>query len=174
MNVSVRPVHRRVSCLLLSVVVGVVVGGVGGSSSGCAEDNTLTGSIGTSHDLDFDDVALRLLTDQAVLELRYLRALDTDGPVDDVVARVVCDVPDGGVVPDEPIDLIEHDGVVQRVTAANDPFPPLRQGSLTFTVGGVDDGDDTRGRFAATFDNGRTLNGTFATTLVHARFDDGG
>lgn len=138
-------------------------------SGGCAEQTTLTGSIGSSHDLAFDDVTLRLFTDQGAYELKYLHALDGGG--DDVVAKVVFDAPEGGVVLGDDIDLVGQNGVVERITAKNDPFPTMQTGTLTFTAGGVDDGDDTRGHFNTTFDNGRTLNGTFATTLQHASFD---
>jgi hypothetical protein len=153
-----------------SFVVSAVVLASASFAGGCAEQTTLTGSIGTSHDLTFDDVTLRRLTDQQAFELKYLRALDGGG--DDIVAKIVFDAPAGGVVLDEAIDLVEQNGVVERITARNDPFPPLQTGTLTFTAGGVDDGDDTRGRFNTTFDNGRTLNGTFAVPLAFASFDD--
>ena len=104
-----------------------------------------------------------------MFELKYLRALEAGG--DDIVARVVVDQPAGGVTPDEPIDLVAGNGRVDRVTAANDPFPDVQAGSLTILAGGVDDGDDTRGEFASTFENGKTLNGTFVAPLAFASFE---
>jgi hypothetical protein len=150
-------------CLLMTLLASAGL-------SACAEETTLTGSIGTSHDLVFDAVALRLFTDQRAFELRYMR--DLGGGGQDVVTKIVFDVPDGGVVLGDDIDLLAHDGVVQRVTASNDPFPPLQRGTMTFLAGGIEDGDETSGRFATTFDNGRTLNGTFAAPLEAVRFDD--
>jgi hypothetical protein len=153
------------SCTAAALAVLVV-----SSASGCTDETTLTGSIASSHDLAFDDVTLRLFTDQRAYELKYLQGLEGGG--DDVVAKIVFDEPEGGIALDTAIDLVAQNGVVERITAANDPFPSLQKGTLTFTTGGVDDGDDTRGRFNTTFDNGRTLNGTFAATLEHTSFDD--
>ena len=159
---------RRVVGNVIGSFIGIVVAT---TVVGCADDNTLTGSIGTSHDLAFDDVTLRLLTDQNAYELKYLHALEGGG--DDVVAKIVFDTPESGVALDDDIDLAANNGVVERITAKNDPFPTMQTGTFTFTAGGVDDGDVTRGQFNTTFDNGRTLNGTFATTLVHESFDGG-
>lgn len=158
---------RALPCLVRSALLLVVVGA--SLAVGCDEPNTLTGSISESHDLSFDSVELRLLTDQQALELRYLKALDSGD--NDIVAKIVVDVPEGGVSVDEEIDLLEHNGAVDRVTARNDPFPALDRGSLTITSGGVDDGEDSVGDFASTFVNGKTLNGTFAVPLEHVSFE---
>jgi hypothetical protein len=133
-------------------------------ASGCAEPNTLTGSIDQSHDLSFETVQLQLLTGQGAYELKYLKALEGGG--DDTVAKVVFDQPEGGVVVDEELDLVALNGRVERITAANDPFPAvLQKANATFAAGGNDADEATSGSFAATFDNGKTLNGTFETTL---------
>jgi hypothetical protein len=137
-------------------------------AASCAADNTLTGSIEQSHDLTFERVELRLLTDQAVYELKYLQPLDSGG--DDLVARVVVDQP----VPfaaGTAIDLVVGNGRVDRVTAANDPFPELAAGTLTISAGGGVEGEDTRGEFASTFGNGRTLNGTFRAPITLVAFE---
>lgn len=132
--------------------------------AGCPASNTLTGSISQSHDLSFDTVALKLLTGQLAYELKYLLPLEGGG--EDVVAKIVFNQPAGGVVVDQEIDLVAVAGRVERVTAANDPFPAgLTTAQATFSVGGNEGGESTAGKFAATFDNGKTLNGSFETVL---------
>ena len=139
------------------------------ATMGCEEPNSLTGSITDSHDLAFDTVRLRLFTDQEAYELRYEKALE--GGAQDIVAKVVFDVPAGGIVIDSAIDLLPLEGRVERITAKNDPFPGVERADVTFTAGGVDDGDDTTGAWGATFDNGKTISGTFEVTLEHASFE---
>ncbi len=136
----------------------------------CAEPNTLTGSISQSHDLSFDAVELRLLSEQQVYELKYLKALEGGGE-DDKVAKVVFDQPEGGVVVGAELDLLSLSGSVQRTTAANDPFPTgLTTAIAVFAAGGNEAGETTTGKFATTFDNGKTLNGTFETELLTVDF----
>lgn len=138
-------------------------------SIGCAEPNTLTGSIEQSHDLTFDSVSVRLLTDQQVYEIKYLLALEGGG--DDVVAKVVFNQPTDGIVLDEQLDLLDLAGKVERITAANDPFPGgLEKANATFTAGGTEADQQTTGEFATTFDNGKTLNGTFDAPLEVVAF----
>lgn len=148
------------------VIVGSVVGSALG---GCAEPNSLTGSITDSHDLTFDTVQLRLFTDQQAFELRYEKALDSGDQ--DIVAKLVLDVPEGGVELDAQLDVLALNGRVERITAKNDPFPAVERADLTFTAGGVDDGDESVGTWGATFVNGKTISGTFETPLVHASFE---
>lgn len=136
---------------------------------GCDEANSLTGSISESHSLIFDSVELRLFTDQQTYELRYLLALE-GGDDQDIVAKIVVDVPEGGMTLDDDIDIPANDGQVERITAKNDPFPGIEKALLTFTAGGIDDGDDSVGNFATTFVNGKTLNGTFEVPLAHESF----
>jgi hypothetical protein len=147
----------------LIVVVGSAIG------TGCAEPNSLGGSITDSHDLSFDAVQLRLFTDQQAFELRYTKALDSGDQ--DIVAKVVFDVPEGGVVLDDQLDVLAEDGRVERITAKNDPFPSVEDADFTFTAGGVEDGALTMGSWGATFDNGKTIDGTFEATLEHASFE---
>jgi hypothetical protein len=139
------------------------------AAMGCEEPNSLKGSITDSHDLAFDTVRLRLFTDQQAYELRYEKALE--GGAQDIVAKLVFDVPEGGIVLDKAIDLLPLGGQVERITAKNDPFPGVERADVTFTAGGVDDGDGTTGAWGATFDNGKTINGTFDVTLEHASFE---
>jgi len=148
-------------------IAALVVGSAAGA--GCAEPNTLTGSITDSHDLSFDTVQLRLFTDQQAYELRYEKALESGDQ--DIVAKVVFDVPEGGVVLDEQFDVLAEDGRVERITAKNDPFPSVEDADFTFTAGGVEDGAATTGSWGATFDNGKTISGTFEATLEHASFE---
>ena len=138
-------------------------------SLGCDEPNSLTGSITDSHDLGFDTVRLRLLTDQQAYELRYDKALA--GGSQDIVAKVVFDVPADGVTVDDTLDLLSLSGQVERITAKNDPFPAVQRADLTFNTGGVDDNDTTSGAWGATFDNGKTINGTFEVSLEYASFE---
>jgi hypothetical protein len=131
---------------------------------GCDEPNTLTGSISQSHDLTFDDVSLRLFSEQGTYELKYTKALEGGG--DDVVAKVVFDQPEGGVTADDELDLLALHGTIERITAADDPFPDgLDKANAVFSAGGNDDGEDSVGEFSSTFANGKTLNGTFSTPL---------
>jgi hypothetical protein len=108
------------------------------AAMGCEEPNSLKGSITDSHDLAFDTVRLRLFTDQQAYELRYEKALE--GGAQDIVAKLVFDVPEGGIVLDKAIDLLPLGGQVERITAKNDPFPGVERADVTFTAGGVDDG----------------------------------
>ena len=147
-------------CVFMSVLLAAM---------GCEEPNSLTGSITDSHDLAFDTVRLRFFTDQQAYELRYEKALE--GGAQDIVAKVVFDVPEGGIVLESAIDLLPLGGQVERITAKNDPFPGVERADVTFTAGGVDDGDATTGAWGATFDNGKTINGTFDVTLEHASFE---
>lgn len=159
-----RVVVRVVACFL-------VVAGLFGSVA-CGGQNTLSGSIADSHDLSFESVRLRLLTDQQVWELRYLAPLEGGG--EDIVAKVVVDVPADGWSLGVAIDLLAHDGRVERITAQNDPFPDTERAEVTFFQGGVNDGGDTVGNWGATFTNGKTVQGTFRAPLDHDRFDENG
>jgi hypothetical protein len=149
-------------CVVAAVVVVVGLGGVG-----CAQPNSLSGSIDSSHDLTFDAVGLRLLTDQEVYELKYTKLLDSGDT--DVVAKVVFDKP-ASITLGTAVDLAASNGEVERITAANDPFPELESGSITFATGAAEAGEATTGEFASTFTNGRTLNGTFDVELEFASF----
>lgn len=143
--------------------------------AGCPEGaNTLDGSIKDSRDLTFDSVQLRSLSDQGAWDLQYLKKLEGGGN-DDIVAKVAFTEPSGGIKLDEEIDLLDEeiDGVVQRNTAngSSDAFPTgLEKGVITFTAG-VKIGDTAKGEFAATFDNGKTLFGTFETEVTEANFE---
>jgi hypothetical protein len=156
--------HLVIQAVALSLVVAVA------GSVACGGQNTLSGSIADSHDLSFESVRLRLLTDQQVWELRYLAPLEGGG--EDIVAKVVVDVPADGWSPGSAIDLLAHNGRIERITARNDPFPEPERAELTFSQGGVDDGDDTAGGWGATFVNGKTVQGTFRAPLEHDRFDE--
>ncbi len=134
----------------------------------CQEPNSLTGSITDSHDLSFDSVQIRLLTDQDVYEVRYDKALD--GGANDIVCKLVFDAPSSGITLDAQLDVIALDGRVERITAKNDPFPDIERADVTFTAGGTDDGDTTIGVWGATFTNGKTISGTFDAPLTHVSF----
>ncbi len=150
--------------LLIAALTCAAVG------TGCEEPNSLGGSITDSHDLSFDSVRLRLFTDQDAYELRYEKLLDSGDR--DIVAKVIFDAPEGGITLDSAVDIIASDGNVERITAKNDPFPGVERGDFTFTGGGVDDGALSTGEWGATFDNGKTIEGTFEIELEHASFEN--
>jgi hypothetical protein len=133
--------------------------------------NFLDGSIKTSHDLDFDTVELRILTDQSVYQVTYFKNLDEEAGAaggQDTIAKITFNEPAGGAVVDQPIDLTsaEAEGRVERITARDDPFPPdLDRGTVTFLTTPVVD-EVVKGDIAITFSNGKTLNGAFETPLI--------
>jgi hypothetical protein len=144
-------------------------------STGCPPPpNFLDGSIKSSHDLTFDTVELRHRIDVLAYEILYFKDLDgvPGGDDNDTVVKIVFNEPAAGVVVETPVDLTteEADAVVQRVTAADDPFPSdFTTGSVTFLSAPVVD-EVTKGEFAVTFTNGRTLNGAFETPLIEVGF----
>ncbi|MBI5496542.1 MAG: hypothetical protein HY904_16085 [Deltaproteobacteria bacterium] len=123
--------------------------------------NTLEGSVGSQQDLQFDEVEIRRFPGGEI-QVRYKR---TSGGNNEIVAQVTVQVPSEGITYGRDIDLTTHNGSVTRVIQDGTDYPPLKSGSIRFDSGGVNDGDATRGRFAATFDNDRTLNGTFDAKL---------
>lgn len=146
------------------------------SLTGCPPPpNLLDGSIKSSHDLTFDRVELRYLSDQAVYQLSYFQSLSEEGGADagaDTVVKVTFNEPAGGVVVDTPIDITDPaiEGRVERITAADDPFPSeLDTATVTFHSAATI-GETVSGEFAVTFGNGRTLNGAFETELIEAAF----
>jgi hypothetical protein len=154
--------RSRWSRRLASLSASLMVMGV---AAGCPPaPNSLSGSIESSHNLTFDRIELRFFTDQRAYQLDYLKNLEEGG--NDVVAKIVFDEPEGGVVTGEDIDIAANNGIVERVTSAGDIFPPLQEGVFTFTSGGVDEGPAV-GTFFTTFDSGQTLNGTFEGELDH-------
>jgi hypothetical protein len=134
--------------------------------------NFLDGSIKTSHDLTFDTVEMRFLSEQIVYELTYYKNLDENGDDRDEVVEIAFKQAPEDVVVETPIDINtpEAESVVERTTAKNDPFPTaLESATFTFFVAPVV-GETVRGEFAVTFGNGRTLNGAFETVLGEATF----
>jgi hypothetical protein len=137
-------------------------------SAGCEQPpNHLEGSIESNVSLDFDRTRLIRYTSLA-MQLEYLKDIeDVQNP--DIVCKVVFDTPEGGIVADEPIDILANNGKVERIVAASDTFPPLDVGFIEFAEGGNEEGPAV-GEFHLTFDNGRTLNGWFETTLEDVDF----
>jgi hypothetical protein len=77
-------------------------------------------------------------------------------------------------VVDTAISLIapEAEARIERVTASNDPFPDgLTEGAITFFAA-AEVGETVTGDFSSTFNNGKTLNGTFDATLTSCSFED--
>lgn len=143
-------------------------------ATGCPPPpNFLDGSIKESHDLAFDSVEVRFFPEQGRFEIAYFKQLSEDGSTGvDTVAKLVFTQPEGGVVVDEAIPLDPSADIMERITAADDPFPGLREGEVTFTSAATV-GETTAGSFASTFTNGKTLNGGFEGELLSCSFDAG-
>jgi hypothetical protein len=156
--------------LRLALAAAVVL-----AATGCPPPpNTLDGSVKTSHDLSFDGEELRYLSDQKVYQLEYTRALDPENPESgtDIVAKITFNEPANGVTVDKEINLLDEAiaGRVERVTAANDPFPTeLKKAGVTFHTAATVN-ETVRGEFAVEFQNGETLFGTFETKLTSVSF----
>lgn len=136
--------------------------------TGCGpEPNSLDGSIGEVVDLTFDQVQMRKFT-SGTIQLDYLRAIE-DTESFDIVCKVVFDVPEGGIPAGEAIDIPANNGRIERVVVAGDEFPEIDNATITFESGGDDVGPAT-GEFGATFEGGRTLEGTFDTDLEAVDF----
>ena len=136
--------------------------------AGCADPpNHLEGSIDSSVSLVFDSTRMIRYSSLAI-QLEYSKELE-GSTTPDIIAKIVFDSPEGGVTEGSAIDLLEQNGIVERIVAEGDSFPPLDQGQLTFETGGNDPGPAV-GDFAITFDNGRTLNGTFDVELEDVDF----
>lgn len=133
--------------------------------------NFLDGSIKESHDLSFDTVEVRFFPDQERFEVAYFKQLADDGSTGvDTVAKLVFAQPEGGVVVDDAIALDPAGDIMERITAADDPFPGLREGEVTFTAAATI-GETTAGEFSTTFTNGKTLNGAFEGKLLSCSFE---
>lgn len=149
---------------VLVVVVLALLAGCGGGIPFLPSflGNRLEGSVGSSNDLQFDEVDIRKFP-TGELQVRYRRTANGNN-------EVVCQVtvlPDAaGISYGEDIDLTTHSGSVSRVIQDGSPFPPLKTGTIRFDSGAVSEGDDTRGRFNATFDNDRTIRGNFDAKLT--------
>lgn len=133
--------------------------------------NFLDGSVKESHDLTFDTVEVRFFPEQERFEIAYFKQLSEDGSTGvDTVAKLVFSQPEGGVVVARAIPLDPAADIMERITAADDPFPGLREGEVTFATAATV-GETTSGEFSTTFTNGKTLNGGFEGELLSCSFD---
>ena len=160
--------------LALAVALGSALGGALFLAGCPPPPNYLDGSVKISHDLTFDSEELRFLSDQKVYQLEYKKALDVNDPSAgaDIVVKITFNEPAGGAVQDKAINLLDDAiaGKVERVTAANDPFPTsMKQATVTFHSAATVNTQVT-GEFAVTFDNGETLFGNFETKLEAVSF----
>ena len=138
------------------------------SLGGCPEGgNTLEGSISESFDLTFDRTQLRRVNG-VTLQLDYLRDIE-DSEIPDVICKIVLDTPEGGFPAGEAVSIIENNGIIERRAVGGEDFPALELANITFDVGGNEPGE-AAGSFASTFENGKTLNGTFDTELEDVDF----
>lgn len=119
--------------------------------------NTLEGTVSSSADLRFDQVEVRKFG-SGEMQVRYLRK---SGGNDEIVCQVTVTPPSGGVQYGQDIDLPSNNGTVNRIIQSGSDYPPLKSGKVRFDSGGQNDGQRTRGRFNATFENDKTLNGSF-------------
>lgn len=142
------------------MLVGVVLGGCGGLPFP-GLGNNLSGSAASSADLNFDEVETRRFPD-GQLQVRYLRNREGN---DEIVCQVTVTPPAGGIAYGQDVDLPSNSGTVSRVVSDGSDFPPLKAGKIRFDSGGQSDGQRTRGRFSATFENDKTLNGAFDANL---------
>lgn len=146
--------------LSLAVIVGLC-------SLGCVEEpNRLEGSIADTFDLRFDSTRL-IRYESLDIQLEYLRALEGGG--EDIVLKLVFATPEGGIPQGTAFDLDPTRDVAQHIVAAEDDFPALERGKVTFEAGGNEPGPAT-GELALTFTNGKTLNGAFDTELEDVEF----
>ncbi|MEW5850136.1 MAG: hypothetical protein AB2A00_15205 [Myxococcota bacterium] len=123
--------------------------------------NQLSGSIASAEDLQFDEVDARKFP-SGEIQIRYKRNRNGNN---EIVAQVSVLPPAEGIRYGQDIDLPSNRGAVNRVVQSAADFPPLKSGSIRFDSGAVNSGDATRGRFNATFENDKTLNGTFDAQL---------
>jgi len=152
--------HLRRHATLLALLVSAL-------ATGCPEEpNSLEGSIDETMSLDFDRTEMRRY-DGVTIQLDYIKELES-GDLD-IIAKIVFDTPEGGIVVDEGIDILANNGIIERVASDGLDFPPLEQATITFSSGGTEAGAAT-GRFTATFDNGKTLGGNFDTELEDVEF----
>jgi len=124
--------------------------------------NSLEGTIGSSEDLNFDEVQVRRFA-TGEIEVRYVRNKDGNS---EVVAKVTVKTPTEGISYGREIELLSNDGVISRAVQDAEDFPELKSGSITIDAGGIKAGDATRGKFAAVFMNDKTIKGTFEADLT--------
>jgi len=154
---------RPSALLALTALLGLAL-------AGCPEPpNELDGSIGEVYDLSFDEVRIRKFLSTGELQIEYMRAPE-EGSSKDIVAQVTVTTPEGGFPVDTDIKFAQVEGKVHRV-APGDDFPPIEQGTISFTAGANEIGDNTSGEFSVLFENKRTLRGRFDAELQEATTD---
>lgn len=139
--------------------------------AGCPDPpNMLDGSIGEVFDLAFDEVRIRKFTATGEVQIEYMQEPEEEGSSKDVVAQITVTTPEGGFPLDTNIKFDQVAGRVHRV-APGDDFPPLEEGTISFSAGANEIGDQTTGEFSALFENKRTLRGNFDAPLEEASTD---
>lgn len=147
-------------------------------ASGCASDNSLSGSVSELFPLDVSRVEVRRNTEAFQVSYYSTRGEDID-----LVVRVTVATQGVDIQPGRKIDLAgEYQPGHLRTTvihlAWGEPvrnLPPVKSGDLVVSSGG-NPGDATRGNFSMSFDQGgdigagRTLSGTFASTALDGGF----
>jgi len=145
--------------------------GLAATLSACPDPpNLLDGSIGEVYDLTFDEVRIRKFQSTGELQIEYLRAPEEEGSSKDVVAQITVTTPEGGFPVDTDIKFDQVEGKVHRV-APGDDFPPVDEGTISFSAGANEIGDQTIGEFSVLFENKRTLRGAFDAELTEATTD---
>ncbi len=131
--------------------------------AGACKGNDLGGSIGDSYALEFDDVQVRKVADDVLVEYLKLARRGAEKPCKLVVdasglqLRGGLDFPRGGFA---------QRVLVQRVALEGGDFPAVDHGELHFDEAGADAGDRMAGSFEVIFVTGRSLHGSFDRPLV--------
>ncbi len=125
--------------------------------------NDLGGSIGDSYALDFDEVQVRKVADDILVEYLKLARRGAEKP-----CKLVVDASgvrlQGGL--DFPRARFAERVLVQRVALEGGDFPAVDHGELHFDDAGGDAGDRMTGGFDVIFTTGRSLHGSFDRPLV--------
>lgn len=148
--------RTRTDLVALAVAVCAAVGGCGGG------DNSLTGSIASSHALAFDSVLFRQVATSYVLQY-------TSG------AQIPFKLIYTGAAPavNQTVNLdfsATGNAAVTRATSDLLMFPAASGGTLTLgtDLTKVTEGSTVSGRFGVKFTSGQTVNGTFAAPFSKA------
>ncbi|MEZ4272562.1 MAG: hypothetical protein R3C68_14380 [Myxococcota bacterium] len=130
----------------------------------CAAPNSLSGSIGESFSLDFDQVQIRRQDDTVLVE--YLSFLN-NGATEKVVKLVFEDTELLNLASTKKVSgdqFLQH-VTVSRVANSGGDFPPIKTGRANFRKFKLADGSRVDGDFEIVFEVGRTLSGTFDGSL---------
>ncbi len=166
MNRTQRPYHGHIARRLSGLVLmGTVVAMV---ATGCADDNSLSGSLTDFYGVTFDDVRARLYDSELTVEYTRdngeipVRVTVRFAPDERLQSRTY-DLDQRGSM----VGLIGQRGTVTGRSHDTD-MPEMLSGSVTFVDLSLKEGGEVTGYFEATFRAGSdkvNLSGAFETTL---------